>query len=108
MNLQKPPTTILSFFTITAGLSLLASIMSVSDSYAFQVGGADPLIHDMWLESVNPKPGDVISITSTVYNNGTQSTKSVIDIVTVGYLINVYLVKIDDLPDVLPGIENGT
>ena len=49
MHTQKP-TTLLSLLTIIAGLSLLASFMPISDSYAFQVGNADPLIHDMWLE----------------------------------------------------------
>ena len=105
MQTQKPTT--LSLLTIIAGLSLLASFMPVSDSYAFRVGDADPLIHDMWLEPANPKPGDTIGINSTIYNIGTQSTKSVTDVVTIGYLINGDLVKIDELPDVLPGIENG-
>jgi len=49
MHTQKP-ITLLSLFTIITGISLLASFMPVSNSYAFRIGDADPLINDMWLE----------------------------------------------------------
>ena len=76
-------------------------------SFAFKLGDADPLINNIWLEPENPEPGDIISIRSSIYNQGTQSTKEVTDIVTIGYFIDGNLVKISRLTDVRPGVENG-
>lgn len=76
-------------------------------SFAFKLGDADPLINNIWLEPENPKPGDIISIRSSIYNQGTQSTKEVTDVVTIGYFIDGNLVKISQLTDVRPGVENG-
>jgi hypothetical protein len=76
-------------------------------SSAFRLGDADPLLNNIWLEPNNPEPGDVVSIHSSIYNQGTQSTKEVTDVVTVGYFIDGDLVKISPLTNVYPGVENG-
>ena len=76
-------------------------------SSGFMLGDADPLLNDIWIEPKNPKPGDAVSIHSEVYNIGTESTMEVTDVVTIGYLINGEIVKIDQLVDVKPGSENG-
>ncbi len=92
-----------SFFILTL---FLLSIDNTS-SFAFRLGDADPLVNNIWLEPENPEPGDVISIHSSIYNQGTQSTKEVTDVVTIGYFIDGNLVKISSLTDVRPGVENG-
>ena len=92
---------------------LLLSVISISllvefpTSSGFFLGDADPMINNMWLEPQNPQPGDVVSINLSVYNLGTDSTKSVTGVVTVGYFVNGNLVSLDELPDMSPGIENG-
>ena len=82
-------------------------LSSITPSFAFRLGDADPLINNIWLEPENPEPGDVISIHSSIYNQGTQSTKEVTNVVTIGYFIDGNLVKIFPLTDVRPGVENG-
>ena len=82
-------------------------VIPVGDSSAFRLGDADPFLNNIWIEPKNPNPGDVISINSSIYNLGTQSTGSVTDVVTVGYFLNGDLIKIDTLPDVVPGEDNG-
>jgi len=85
----------------------LLSIITVQTSFAFRLGDADPLINNIWLEPENPKPGDLVSINSSIYNQGTQSTKEVTNVVTIGYIINDELVQISTLTNVDPGIKNG-
>lgn len=92
------------FITIMA--IFLISSQSVTAS-GFILGDADPVLNNIWLEPKNPKPGQAVSIHSEIYNIGTESTMSVTDVVTIGYLINGDLIKIDPLVDVKPGLENG-
>ncbi len=94
---------ILSSFLIT----MVFLLSTFTPSSAFRLGDADPLINNIWLEPSNPKPGDMISIHSSIYNQGTQSTKEVTDVVTVGYFVDGDLIKISTLADVRPGVENG-
>lgn len=82
-------------------------VSAVTPSFAFRLGDADPLLNNIWLEPKNPEPGDMVSIHSSIYNQGTQSTKEVTDVVTIGYFIDGDLVKISTLTDVRPGLENG-
>ena len=89
------------------GILILPSVVDVQSSFAFRLGDADPFVNNMWLEPQNPNPGDVVSIHSSIYNQGTQSTKEVTDVVTIGYFINGALIKIQTLQDVRPGEENG-
>ena len=100
---STPAFFLLSFFTV---MIFLLSI-DTTTSFAFRLGDADPLINNIWLEPENPEPGDVISIHSSIYNQGTQSTKEVTNVVTIGYFIDGNLVKISSLTDVRPGVENG-
>jgi len=93
---------LLSFFVITVFL-----LPIITPSSAFRLGDADPLINNIWLEPKNPESGDIVSIHSSIYNQGTQSTKEVTNVVTVGYFIDGNLVKISPLTDVRPGLENG-
>ena len=76
-------------------------------SHSQIIGNADVLLTDVYIEPADPQPGDSVSIKSLIYNAGLQSTKSVTDVVTVGYFVNGDLVKIDELPNIEPGIENG-
>ncbi len=100
----SPTSIILSLF-LAMVIFLLPLVMPTS--FAFRLGDADPLINNIWLEPKNPKPGDMISIRSSIYNQGTQSTKEVTDVVTIGYFIDGNLVKISPLTNVRPGVENG-
>ena len=93
--------------SIITSMLLLLSVLQFQFAFGFSIGDADPLLNNIWIEPKNPKPGDTVSIHSAIYNIGTQSTKSVTDVVTIGYLIDGKLVKIDQLVDVLPGMENG-
>jgi len=88
-------------------VAMIFLLSAVTPSFAFMLGDADPLLNNIWLEPENPKPGDTISIHSSIYNQGTQSTKEVTDVVTIGYFINGDLVKLSTLTDVRPGVENG-
>jgi len=92
---------IIAFFLVL----ILSSFAPFSS--AQKIGNANVLLNDIYLEPHNPKPGDRVSIQSIVYNAGLESTKSVTNVVTVGYFIDGDLVKIDELPNILPGIENG-
>lgn len=98
------PTIFLPTFFIM--MIFLLSIVTTT-SFAFRLGDADPLINNIWLEPENPEPGDVVSIHSSIYNQGTQSTKEVTNVVTIGYFIDGNLVNISPLTDVRPGVENG-
>ena len=86
---------------------MMCLVIPVADSSAFRLGDADPFLNNIWIEPKDPNPDDVISINSSIYNLGTQSTGSVTDVVTVGYFLNGDLIKIDTLPDVVPGEDNG-
>lgn len=99
-----------STYSVILASFLIMTIFFLSTSTpssAFTLGDADPLLNNIWLEPDNPKPGDMISIHSSIYNLGTQSTKEVTDVVTIGYFINGDLIKISALTDVRPGVENG-
>ncbi|QMU54722.1 MAG: hypothetical protein GKS07_07450 [Nitrosopumilus sp.] len=97
-------------FVIT--LILLLSVMSfssfdVTSSAQIMVGNVDVLLSEIYLDPADPQPGDPVSIKSIIYNAGTESTKSVSDVVTVGYFVNGDLVRIAELPDIKPGVQNG-
>ena len=92
----------LAFLLVITGLVIPAENIS-----AFMLGDADPFINNIWLEPRDPMPGDIVSINSSIYNQGTQSTNSVTDVVTVGYFLDGDLIKIDTLPDIVPGEDNG-
>ncbi len=77
------------------------------DVSAFMLGDADPFLNNIWLEPRYLVPGDIVSINSSIYNLGTQSTNSVTDVVTIGYFLDGDLIKIDILPDIVPGENNG-
>ncbi|MDH3852846.1 MAG: hypothetical protein OES23_00170 [Nitrosopumilus sp.] len=89
------------------GISITFSLSASQSAFGYPIGDADPLLNNIWIEPKDPKPGDMVSIYSSVYNIGTQSTRSVSDVVTIGYFIDGNLVKIAHLSDVLPGMENG-
>lgn len=95
----------LIIITLFAILVLSSFVPNVSS--AQQVGNADVLLADIYIEPTDPEPGDLVSIQSIIYNAGTQSTKSITDVVTIGYFVNGDLVKIDELPDIAPGAEKG-
>ncbi|WP_316506665.1 hypothetical protein [Nitrosopumilus sp.] len=88
-------------------LVIIGLVTSTEDISAFMLGDADPFLNNIWLEPRDPIPGDIVSINSSIYNQGTQSTNSVTDVVTVGYFLDGNLIKIDTLPDVVPGEDNG-
>ena len=80
---------------------------TTSSASAFRIGDADPLINNIWLEPKYPKPGELVSINASIYNQGTESTKEVTDVVTIGYFVDGELIQINELADVPPGIDNG-
>ena len=82
-------------------------VIPADNALAFRLGDADPFLNNIWIDPKDSNPGDVISINSSIYNLGTQSTGSVTDVVTVGYFLNGDLIKIDKLPDIVPGEDNG-
>jgi len=86
---------------------MMGLVIPVDNALAFRLGDADPFLNNIWIEPKDPNPGDVISINSSIYNLGTESTGSVTDVVTIGYFLNGDLIKIDKLPDVVPGEDNG-
>jgi len=92
-------------FVISLLVLVLSSFASYSSAQIF--GHADVLLSEIYMEPADPQPGDSVSIQSLVYNAGLDSTKSVTDVVTVGYFVNGDLVKIAELPNVEPGVENG-
>ena len=94
-------------FLLLISTGFICLFIELPSSFGFFLGDADPMVNNMWLEPANPKPGDMVSINLSVYNLGTDSTKSVTDVVTVGYFINGDLISLDELPDILPGIDNG-
>ena len=79
----------------------------VATSSAQRIGNADVLLSEIYIEPADPQTGDPVSIQSIVYNAGTDSTKSVTDVVTVGYFVNGDLVRIAELPNIEPGVKNG-
>ncbi len=98
----------MNHYCIISALFLVLVLSSLTTfSYAQRLGNADVLLSDIYLNPANPKEGDLVSIQSIVYNAGLESTKSVTDVVTVGYFVNGDLVKIAELPNVEPGVENG-
>ena len=86
---------------------MMSLTIPADNALAFMLGDADPFLNNIWIEPKDPKPGDVISINSSIYNLGTESTGSVTDVVTVGYFLDGDLIKIDTLPDIIPGEDNG-
>ena len=94
-------------FLIPAIFAILLLSSFTSLGSAQTIGNADIFLTDIYLEPAYPQPGDSVSIQSIVYNAGWDSTKSITDAVTVGYFVNGDLVKIAELPDILPGVENG-
>ena len=98
---------------------LIIIILSLSLSYnsAFdltesidifgQINSVDLILNDIWIEPENPKAGESVSVHGSLYNAGVVSSGKVSDAVTVGYIVNGDLVKIDLLDNILPGMENG-
>ena len=72
-----------------------------------QTNSADLVLNDIWIEPKNPKQGEVITVHGSVYNSGVVPSGEVSDVVTVGYVVNGELLEINQLPNILPGIENG-
>ncbi|MGH1568831.1 MAG: hypothetical protein ACRBBZ_06580 [Nitrosopumilus sp.] len=72
-----------------------------------QINSADLILNDIWIEPENPKAGESVSVHGSLYNAGVVSSGKVSDAVTVGYIVNGDLVKIDLLDNILPGMENG-
>jgi len=95
-----------SLAAVVLFLTLFLSSFTIPAS-AQEIGSTDVLLTDIYIEPADPKPGDLVSIQSIVYNAGLESTKSVTDVVTVGYFVDGNLVKIAELPNIEPGTENG-
>jgi hypothetical protein len=72
-----------------------------------QTNSADLILNDIWIEPKNPKTGDSVSIHGSVYNAGIIPSGEVSDVVTIGYIVNGELLKLDLLENILPGIKNG-
>ena len=83
-------------FGLTESVSLFGEINSV-----------DLILNDVWIEPENPKDGEPVSIHGSVYNAGIIPTGDVSDAVTVAYIVNGEIVKVELLEHILPGIENG-
>ena len=98
---------VLLVLVFSGSLTLFASFSSLPSSYAQRIGNAEVLLSEIYIEPADPKPGDQVSIQSIVYNAGLESTKSVTDVVTVGYFVNGDLLRIAELPNIEPGVKNG-
>ena len=89
-------------FTITPSFSLTESVNLFGE-----VNSADIILNDIWIEPENPKSGEPMTIHGSVYNAGIIPTGDVTDAVTIAYVVNGEIVKIDLLKNILPGLENG-
>jgi hypothetical protein len=96
-----------SFVIITALFLAIIFSSFTTFSSAQRIGNADVLLSEIYIEPADPQPGDPVSIQSIIYNAGIDSTKSVTDVVTVGYFVNGDLLKIAELPNIEPGVKNG-
>jgi len=96
-----------SFVIITALFLAIIFSSFTTFSSAQRIGSADVLLSEIYIEPADPQPGDPVSIQSIIYNAGIDSTKSVTDVVTVGYFVNGDLLKIAELPNIEPGVKNG-
>lgn len=67
----------------------------------------DLVLNDIWIEPENPKNGESVSVHASLYNAGVIPLADVSDAITIGYIVNGDLVKIDLLENILPGTENG-
>ena len=72
-----------------------------------QTNSVDLVLNDIWIEPKNPKEGEPISIHGAVYNSGIIPSGDVTDVVTVGYIVNGELLEINQIENILPGVENG-
>lgn len=72
-----------------------------------QTNSVDLILNDIWMEPKNPKGGEAVSIHGSLYNAGIIPLENVSNAVTIGYIVNGELVKIDLLENILPGIKNG-
>lgn len=72
-----------------------------------EINSVDLILNDVWIEPENPKDGESVSIHGSVYNAGIIQTGDVSDAVTVAYIVNGEIVKVELLEHILPGIENG-
>ena len=72
-----------------------------------QTNSVDLVLNDIWIEPKNPKEGESISIHGAVYNSGIIPSGDVTDVITVGYIVNGELLEINQIENILPGVENG-
>jgi len=72
-----------------------------------EINSVDLILNDVWIEPENPKNGESVSIHGSVYNAGIIPTGEVSDAVTVAYIVNGEIVKVELLENILPGMENG-
>jgi len=90
------------FFDVIPSFGLTESV-----SLFGEINSVDLILNDIWIEPENPKDGESVSIHGSVYNAGIIPTGDVSDAVTVAYIVNGEIVKIELLEHILPGIENG-
>lgn len=89
-------------FTVAPSFSLTESVNLFGE-----INSADIILNDIWIEPENPNAGDAVTIHASVYNAGIISTGDVTDAVTIAYIVNGEIVKINLLENILPGVENG-
>ena len=89
-------------FTVAPSFSLTESVNLFGE-----INSADLILNDIWIEPENPINGEIVTIYGSVYNAGIIPTEDVTDAVTIAYIVNGEIVKINLLGNILPGLENG-
>ena len=88
-------------------LLLLAILVLIPISYAnAQTGDLELTLENIEIAPIEPKEGDLITITTEVHNTGKTNTGSVASIVTIAFFIDEQLIDVKDLGDVKTGVRN--
>ena len=83
------------------------TIMLIPISYAnAQTGDLELTLENIEITPLEPKEGDLVTITTEIHNTGKINTGSVASIVTVAFFINDKLVDVKDTGDIKTGVQN--
>ena len=89
-------------FTVSPSFSLTESVNMFGE-----INSSDIVLNDIWIEPENPNEGEAVTIHASVYNAGIIPTQDVTDAVTIAYIVNGEIAKINLLENILPGAKNG-
>ena len=88
-------------------LSFLMVMILIPISYVdAQTGDLELTLENIDILPLEPKEGDLITITTEIHNTGKTNTGTIASIVTVAFFINDKLVDVKDTGDIKTGVQN--